>query len=118
MIYWIRTSTPVWPKKAPMDFAIRYTRMINEKVPGATAEFCRRMTGNIEQVMFIVKFESLTEAEKFHETFAGIDEVQALMKESVEVEEARGTPLWKDTEDHYYYVTEPRDHPPTNPYGR
>lgn len=107
MIYFVRSATIVSGagRHEAMEFTRDVTRYINETYPEVNVELLTSMTGRLNRVVWVTKFNSMAAAEEFTHKLHADEKYRALQHEAAKTEEKR--PFWVDfVTDTYWNIAE------------
>lgn len=84
-VYWTRTAEIAWGKDAEaLEWAIRVMKHLNDTFPSWPGEVLTNITGNLGEIHWVRKFESLAEMEKVSGMMQADEKFQAIVKEMVD----------------------------------
>lgn len=96
MIYFVRSATIVSGpgRHEAMVFAKNVTRYINQNYPEVNVQLLTTMTGRLNRIAWVTKYDSMAAAEKFTQKLQADEKYRALLHEAAKTEEKR--PFWVD----------------------
>ena len=106
MIYFVRTAkvAPLSGKES-WEFAKKSAKYVKEKYPNASMEMLTRMSGKQDEIVWVMKFESLTAYEEFYKQLGNDEGYNKLIEELMKAEEKKGRPFLAEGMIDTYYRT-------------
>ena len=107
MIYFVRSATIVSGpgRHEAMEFAKNVTQYINKNYQEVKVELLTSMTGRLNRVIWVTKFNSMAAAEEFTHKLQADEKYRAILHEAAKTEEKR--PFWVDyVNDTYWNIAE------------